>query len=92
MDFFYRDVYFERIRLLFFCLIFIAMLLYIVNNGNILTDDRNERRYLKRKYNELQFFKNTIYFSIIVTVLFIITLFTCPLWIFNFDVTVTPMF
>ena len=27
--------------------------LFIVNNGNILTDGTNERRYLQRKYNDL---------------------------------------
>ena len=27
--------------------------LFIVNNENILTDGKNEREYLKRKYNEL---------------------------------------
>ena len=26
----------------------------IINNGNILTDERNELEYLKKKYNELQ--------------------------------------
>ena len=25
----------------------------IVNNGNILTDGRNEKKYLEKKYNEL---------------------------------------
>ena len=33
----------------------IALLLqfYIVNNGNMLTGSASERKYLKRKYNEL---------------------------------------
>ena len=31
----------------------IAVLLFIVNNGKVLTDGVNERKYLKRKYNEL---------------------------------------
>ena len=53
MDFWYRDVYYERMRLVFCCLIFIVILRYIVNNGNILADGRNERRYFERKYNEL---------------------------------------
>ena len=53
MDFWYQDVYYERIRPAFCCLIFIIMLLYIVNNGNILTDGRNERGFFERKYNEL---------------------------------------
>ena len=53
MDFWYRDVYYERIRLGLCCLIFIIMLLYIVNNGSILTGGRNERRYIERKYNDL---------------------------------------
>ena len=25
----------------------------IINNGNILTDGRNERKYIQRKYNEM---------------------------------------
>ena len=29
------------------------MMLFIVNNGNILSDGTNERRYLQRKYNDL---------------------------------------
>ena len=36
--------------LLLFCF---YMMLFIVNNGNILTDGRNERKYFHRKYNEL---------------------------------------
>lgn len=43
---------YERFRPLFFGLI-IAVLLFIFNNGNILTDRVNERKYLRRKYNEL---------------------------------------
>ena len=35
---------------------------FIVNNGNILIDGRNERKYLKRKYNELSFYSDKIYF------------------------------
>ena len=53
MDFWHREVYYERIRPVIYCLIFTVMLFYIVNNGNILTDGRNERRHLERKYNEL---------------------------------------
>ena len=62
MDSWYQDVYDERVRPVLCCLIFTVMLFYIVNNGNIFTDGRNERRHLERKYNELQFLKNTIFF------------------------------
>ena len=31
----------------------LCVLLFIVNNGNILTDGRDERKYIRRKYNEL---------------------------------------
>ena len=31
----------------------LRLVLFIVNNGNILTDGTNERRYLQRKYNDL---------------------------------------
>ena len=37
----------------FFLVLFVANVLFIVNNGNILTDGTDERKYLKRKYNEL---------------------------------------
>ena len=41
----------EQLILLLFFAFFIV--LFIVNNRNILTDGRNEREYLKNKYNEL---------------------------------------
>ena len=31
----------------------LGLMLFTVNNGNILTDGTNERRYLQRKYNDL---------------------------------------
>ena len=31
----------------------LGLVLFIVNNGNILTNGTNERRYLQRKYNDL---------------------------------------
>ena len=34
----------------------VVVIFTIVNNGNILTDGTDERKYLERKYNELQFF------------------------------------
>ena len=37
----------------FFLVLFVANVLFIVKNGNILTGGTNERKYLKRKYNEL---------------------------------------
>ena len=52
MDFMERTC--EQLILLLFFAFFIV--LFTVNNGNILTDGRNEREYLKRKYNELQIF------------------------------------
>ena len=42
MDFWHREACYESIRPVIFCLIFTAMLLYIVNNGKILTDTRNK--------------------------------------------------
>ena len=53
MDFRYGDIYYERIRSVLYCLILFLMLRFIVNNGNILTDDRDGRKYLERKYKEL---------------------------------------
>ena len=41
----------EELILLFLCSIYALIL--IVNNGNILTDGRDERKYLQRKYNDL---------------------------------------
>ena len=51
MDF--RDLYDERIRRFLCCLIVFLILLFIMNDGNILKDGRDERKYLQRKYNEL---------------------------------------
>ena len=51
MDF--KDLCDERIRRLLCCLIVFLILLFIVNDGNILKDGRDERKYLQRKYNEL---------------------------------------
>ena len=53
MGFCNREVYYERIRPVLYCLIFTVLLLYIVNNRKILTNNRNERRHFERKYNEL---------------------------------------
>ena len=53
MDFRYGDIYYERIRPVLYCLILFLMLQFIVNNGNILTDGRDRRKYLERKYKEL---------------------------------------
>ena len=53
MDFWDREACYESIRSFLFCQIFTVMILYIVNNGNILTDGRNERRHFERKYNKL---------------------------------------
>ena len=39
--------------ILFLFVLLIALLLFIENNGNILRDGKNERKYLERKYNEL---------------------------------------
>ena len=41
----------EQLILLFISLMYALVL--IVNNGNILTDGTDERRYLQRKYNGL---------------------------------------
>ena len=35
--------------ILFLFVLLIALLLFIVNNGNILADGRNERKYLQKK-------------------------------------------
>ena len=51
MDFMERTR--EQLILLFFAFFIV---LFTMKNGNILTDGRNEREYLKRKYNELQIF------------------------------------
>ena len=53
MDTWYGDIHYERIRPVLCCLILFLMLLFIVNNGNILTDGRDERKYLEGKYKEL---------------------------------------
>ena len=62
MDFWHTEIYCERSKRVPYCLIFTVVLFYIVNNGNILTDGRNERRHFEGKYNELQFLKNTLIF------------------------------
>ena len=33
----------------------------VINNGNILTDGRNKRKYIQRKYNKMQTYKIKIY-------------------------------
>ena len=38
-----------------------GLVLFIVKNGNILTDGTNERRYFQRKYNDLKFFSTKVY-------------------------------
>ena len=38
---------------LFCYVVLIVLLLFIVNNGNILTDGTDKRKYLRRKYNDL---------------------------------------
>ena len=48
----FRGLCYEVIRPFLCCLIFIAIL-YIPQNGNILTDGRNEKKYLRRKNNDL---------------------------------------
>ena len=53
---------YETVRPLLRCLMFFVMLYSIGNNGNILTDGTNERKYLERKYKDLQFFLNNIFF------------------------------
>ena len=42
-----------RRRQLILLLVIFSMALFIVNNGNILTEGRNERKYFQRKYNDL---------------------------------------
>ena len=42
--------------ILLLIIVFFFTVVFIMNNGNILTDCTNERKYLQRKYNELQFF------------------------------------
>ena len=55
MDSWNRD--YERVTssflIVFFLVLFVANVLFIVNNGNILTGGTDERKHLKRKYNEL---------------------------------------
>ena len=46
----------EQLILLLLIAFFFFTVVFIMNNGNILTDGKNERKYLQRKYNELQFF------------------------------------
>ena len=43
----------ETYRSFLCCLIALIALLLIVNNGNILADGVDERKYLRRKYNDL---------------------------------------
>ena len=52
----FRSLCHEAIRLFLRCLMLFVFLYSIVNNGNILTEGRDERKYLERKYNELYFF------------------------------------
>ena len=47
-----RSLRHKAFRSLLCCLI-MALLLFIVNNENILTDGTDERNYLRKKYNEL---------------------------------------
>ena len=39
--------------MILFLFVLLIALLFIENNGNILRDGKNERKYLERKYNEL---------------------------------------
>ena len=41
----------QQLILTFFIVLIIA--LFIINNGNILTDGTDEKKYLQRKYNKL---------------------------------------
>ena len=43
----------QLILLLVIVFLFFFVVLLIVNDGNILTDRTNERKYLQRKYNDL---------------------------------------
>ena len=43
----------QLILLLVIVFFFFFVALLIVNDGNILTDRTNERKYLQRKYNDL---------------------------------------
>ena len=43
----------QLILLLVIVFFFFFVVLLIVNDGNILTDRTNERKYLQRKYNDL---------------------------------------
>ena len=53
----FRSIRFETVRPFLRCLMFVVVVIFtIVKNGNILTDGTDERKYLERKYNELQFF------------------------------------
>ena len=50
----FRGLRFETIRSIFPHLVHVAVVIFtIVNNGNILADGTDERKYLQRKYNEL---------------------------------------
>ena len=43
----------QLILLMVIVFFFFFVVLLIVNDGNILTDRTNERKYLQRKYNDL---------------------------------------
>ena len=50
----FRSIHFETVRPFLRCLMFVVVVIFtIVNNGNILTDGTDERKYLERKFNEL---------------------------------------
>ena len=44
---------YETVRAFLRCLIFFVLLCSIVNNGNILSDGKNERKWLEKKCNKL---------------------------------------
>ena len=49
----FRGLRFETIRSFLCCLMFVVVILTIVNNGNILKDGTDERKYLQIKYHKL---------------------------------------
>ena len=54
----FRGLRFETIRSFLRCLMFVVVILAIVNNGNILKDGTDERKYLQMKYHKLRFLFN----------------------------------
>ena len=52
----FRNLSFKSIRSYLRHLVYVMIASFtIVNNGNILTDGTDERKYFYKKYNELQF-------------------------------------